>query len=163
MKPPWNRRETLVVTGGSIPIIALHSTVQEAVDEREKMTALMQDFRSQYNKWISSPHHIFIVPAQSAINPIRNPISNHNAEITNLGILERKLPVVWEGTTTGERLVVEDFYLGLRRSAPVLSVLNLLVFYPYSWPCKDDTCVDSWRELNVAKSGEIWENTLTLC
>lgn len=88
--------------------------------ERERMVILMKDFRLQYTKWLSSSHHVFIVPAQAAMNPIRNAITNADAEITGLGILERKMRVVWEGAVPEERLVVDDFHLGLRRTAPVL-------------------------------------------
>jgi hypothetical protein len=97
MKPPWNRRDTLVVTGGAIPIVALHSLIHAETSSRtehEKMFLLMQEFHAQYKRWMSSPHHVFIIPAQSAMNPIRTAIKSAGAEITNLGIMERKLDAV---------------------------------------------------------------------
>lgn len=123
MKQPWNRRETLVCTGTAIPIVASHSIVQgenASKTERDKMVLFMRDFRQQYTEWMSSPHYVFIVPAQSAMNPIRSAITNADAEITNLGVLERNLNLVWDGANAGERLVVDDFHLGLRRTAPIL-------------------------------------------
>ena len=56
------------------------------------------------------------------MNPIRRSISEPDAEITSLGVLDKKLPLVWRGEDGQEILVVKDFYLSLRRTAPVLYV-----------------------------------------
>lgn len=88
------------------------------------MILLMRDFRAQYNKWTSSPHHAFIVLAQAAVDPIRNAIESAGAEIINLGIVERKVDVVWNWKEAGEALVVDECYVRLRRPAPVLYVVR---------------------------------------
>lgn len=81
----------------------------------------MQDLKRQYNDWLSKKHHAFIVSAQSAISPIVTPMTSSNAEITNLGVIEQRLPVVWKGEESGEStVIIKDFYLGLKRTAPLL-------------------------------------------
>lgn len=116
---PWNKRSTVVGTGSAVPITVTHNLLQHGT-EREKLLNAMIDIKKQYTKWLSNPHHPLIVPAQQAMNPIRQKTTKPDAEITSLGVLDRKLPIVWKGEDGKDVLVIKDFSLSLRRTTPVL-------------------------------------------
>lgn len=83
------------------------------------MPIVMQSFKAQYSRWLSDSHYVHLGPAQTVLQPFRSRIAVPNAEITNLGVIDKKMHTNWEseGDTA---LKVEDFYLGLRRIGPVL-------------------------------------------
>lgn len=122
MQEPWNKRSTLVGSGGAIPLLVSHSDFSNGT-EREKMETIMKDLKGQYKKWLANPHHPMIVPAQQAMSPIQQAITHPDAEITNLGVIETRLPGVWNGLGPEGRqykLSVDSFHLSLRRTAPIL-------------------------------------------
>jgi hypothetical protein len=85
------------------------------------MTVIMQHFKGQYNKWTQEHVKYFSLLEAAKCTPLVGcgyPTQRHSgapdAEITNLGVVERNLKMVYEEDRE-ELLRVEDFYVGLRR------------------------------------------------
>jgi hypothetical protein len=127
MREPWNKKSTLVGTGSAIPLLVSHSDISSGT-EREKMEVIMKDLKRQYKKWLANPHHPLIVPAQQAMSPLQAVLTHPDAEITNLGVIETRLPQAWHGlgpNGSTYSLSVDSFHLSLRRTAPILCVFSL--------------------------------------
>lgn len=119
MQPPWNKRSTLTATISRFALIIPNSSIPVALPPAQAMPVIMRSFKSQYGRWLSDPHYVHLGPAQTALQPFRSRLTVPTADITNLGVIDRKMRTNWE--SEGETaLKVEDFYLGLRRIGPML-------------------------------------------
>jgi hypothetical protein len=90
------------------------------------MAVIMQHFKGQYDKWTKEHVQYFpllevarCTPLVACGYPTQRFSGDPDAEITNLGIVNNKMRMVYEDDQK-ELLRVEDFYIGLRRTTPIL-------------------------------------------
>jgi hypothetical protein len=135
IQPPERRRTAvgLLDVGFhlTVPLSLLDQhTGTDISTSRDKLLAVMQSIKSQYVSFLSNPHLPVLETAEVALYPLKEltpPVNPYWGEITNFGVIERILPVVWDGkgVVEGEKLgegkmieravKVEELFLGLRQ------------------------------------------------
>jgi len=125
--PPWNNPTTLVATGGCIVLSIPHSIIPPApATIPQQMAIIMRHLKGQYDKWSKERVKHFPLLEVARCTPFvargystERFSGDPDAEITNLGVVDNKMKMVYEDDRE-ELLRVEDFYVGLRRSTPIL-------------------------------------------
>lgn len=128
-QPPHNKPESLGNLNTVFASVFPGSLHVEQPTLRERVLSVARSSKEQYRKFMSSPHHIFILAAENKLNPLRGPPGEdpnaHAGEAIGLGVIEPKLGVEWSSLGGEDVIRIQDIHLGLRqcKKKPLVPIL----------------------------------------